>query len=147
MTTEKEVKRRVAFVWLIIASIFVLGSFIAYDDIEDFQAINATLGFVGITSFFGVLYLPGGWSESQGFSESRIRFAVTASLLLLFIAYYSMAVFWFDVKEGGEAKSPLTDGLLETLADLLKIVIPFYFSAEVAREVLLARADAPPTSD
>jgi hypothetical protein len=75
--------------------------------------------------------LPGGFAEKTGFSESRIRLAITSTLFITYIVYWGTIIFWS--KEGLE--NSYNQKLFETLTDLLGLVLPFYFGATAAVQV------------
>ena len=90
-------------------------------------ALVLTLICVAVTTLFGTLCVGGNQADQGSFSESRIRLAIALSILVLYLLFFSMAVFW------------RTDGLnpkmIETLTNLLMVVIPFYFGASAAAQI------------
>lgn len=140
METDKKVVRMVIFVGSIIALIYVIGICLGYYTSLRWQALNIMLGLVAIISFFGILIIPGGWSEGKGFSEGRVRFAITAALVMLYIIYFATVIFWFNVPEARQDELP--KALFNTLADMLKIVLPFYFGATAASEIAKSRRNS-----
>ncbi len=86
-----------------------------------------TLISTALLTLFGTLALPGAQDQSGAFAEQRIRVAVAMSVLALYIVYFSMAVFW---------TTPDTNPkMVETLTNLLMVVIPFYFGASAFTQV------------
>lgn len=96
--------------------------------------LSIMLVFVGATSFFGILMLPGSCSSPGIFDERRIRLAITASLFLVYISYFGTAVFWKDGKMGG-----VEEELFNSVTHLLAIILPFYFGSSVFSEYLKNR--------
>jgi hypothetical protein len=71
----------IVIVGSLVVFIFIGGIFLAYGNITGYRALNVLLGLVSIVTFFGILALPGGWSsERNGFTEGRVRFAITSAL-------------------------------------------------------------------
>ena len=141
MKTENRVVRPVVLVGSLIALIFVAGIILGYYTWLEYQALQMMLGLVAIGSFFGILVIPGGWSEGRGFSTGRVQLALTSALVMLFVVYYATVIFWYGVPEAMEPPE-LPKQMLDTLSDLLKIVVPFYFGATAAEKVLKSRRDA-----
>ena len=76
----------------------------------------------GILTLFGTLSLPGAQNTDGSFKEQRIRLSITMSILVIYFIWWSFALQWSTADE------PLNP-MFETLTDLLKIIIPFYFGA------------------
>lgn len=69
---------------------------------------------VGLITYFGFFMLPGGFAEKSGFSESRIRLAITSTLFITYIVYWGTIIVWS--KEG--LQNSYNQKLFETLTDL-----------------------------
>lgn len=83
--------------------------------------LSLTLAVTGVTTLFGILALPGGLSEDGSYREQRIRFAIAATLLVVYFVLFSNAVLW-----GAESKD-VNKEMMGTLTQLMSIVLPFYF--------------------
>jgi hypothetical protein len=90
-------------------------------------ALVVTLMSVAVITLFGTLAIRGGQDAQGGFTEGRIRLAIAMSLLVLYIVFFSMAVFW--AAEGTNQK------MIETLTNLMMVVMPFYFGASAVAQV------------
>ena len=99
-------------------------------------ALSMMLALVGLISFYGILTLPSEEGQANGVSDSRMRFALTAALVLTYLVYFSIAV-WRS-----EAGKPLPDELLKTLTNLIMIILPFYFGVTGAVEIARARGSS-----
>ena len=135
--------RGILLVGSLVTFVFVGGIWLAYGQLTEWQALSSMLGVVGIMSFFGILALPGGTStQSGGLTIGRVRFAITSALMMLFIAYFSTVIFWFNTPEAQLPSDGINDTMIGLLTDLLKIVIPFYFAATAAETVMISRSNA-----
>jgi len=140
MTSPNRALRPVLQIGVLIAVIFVAGIVLGYYTPLQWKALNAMLGLVAIVSFFGILALPGGWQEGTGFAEGRVRLALTAALVMLYVTYFATSIFWFNTPEAQQ--SELARALFTTLANMLMVVVPFYFGATAATEIAKLRARA-----
>ena len=93
-------------------------------------ALVLTLVFTAVLTLFGTLALPGAQDESGNFREQRIRFSIAITILILYLIYFSMAIFW----QTGTNKD-----LVATLTNLMMVVIPFYFGASAAAQIAKRR--------
>lgn len=134
MQANNQVLKAVKELGLLISVIFIAGILAAYYTKLQWTALNLMLGLVAIIAFFGVLIIPGGWSKGNGFSEGRVRLALASTLVILFVASFATTIFWFNTSEETLGSSDLRTRMVDTLTDLLKIVIPFYFGATAATE-------------
>jgi hypothetical protein len=87
-----------------------------------------TIG-VALITFFGLLELPGGKGPSGAYISARIRFAITVTLLLVCVVYFSTTGYWSP--EGDEKPSEYAKLMVPILERLLIITIAFYFGATV----------------
>jgi hypothetical protein len=87
-----------------------------------------TIG-VGLYTFFSLLSLP--LNKVTSISGEQVRFAITVTLVVVFIVYYGTVGYWSD-EEGLGAYGK---ELMGALSSLLAIVIPFYFGAGAAIEI------------
>lgn len=85
-----------------------------------------TLISAAVLTLFGTLALRGAQDEGGSFSEQRIRFAIALTVLVVYLVYFGMAVFW---TEGTNQK------MVETLTNLMMVVIPFYFGASAVAQI------------
>ena len=85
-----------------------------------------TLISAAVLTLFGTLALRGAQDEGGSFSEQRIRFAIAITVLVVYLVYFGMAVFW---TEGTNQK------MVETLTNLMMVVIPFYFGASAVAQI------------
>ena len=100
----------------------------------DFWAIML-IGSAVIT-FFAFLGLPGNVDENGAFRESRIRLAVTATLIITYLVYFGSVVYLSpEVDEGGKIVNTFAQDLLPTLTNLLMVTISFYFGSTAAIEI------------
>jgi hypothetical protein len=136
MTTSKSsIIKALLIIGISIILVVIIGITIAYSFIGR-QALSVMLFLTALIAYFGILIVPGGWKEGEGFSESRIRLAITSAFLVVYLAYFSTVIFW----SGKEALPPLANKMIETLTDLLSIVLPFYFGVTGAVEILKDRS-------
>jgi hypothetical protein len=89
-----------------------------------------TLVFTAVLTLFGTLALPGAQDEGGSFREPRIRFSIAITILVLYLVYFGMAVWW----DTGTNKE-----MVETLTNLMMVVIPFYFGASAVAQVAQKR--------
>jgi hypothetical protein len=120
------------------------------------QLIDPTFGYglmtvsVGFITFFGILDMPGGKDADGAFTSGRVRFCITITLVLLFVVFFGTTAYWSDSQVDKVGEFPKL--MVTTLGNLLQIVIPFYFGATAAVEILknrddkiaAARGDKPP---
>src|SRR6185503_18261872 len=78
-------------------------------------ALVLTLVITALTTLFGCLALPGSRDPEGNFRESRIRFSIAITVLVLYLVFFGMSVFWTD----GANKD-----MVATLTNLLMVVIP-----------------------
>ena len=78
---------------------------------------------VGLTAFFGVLFLQGD-QRATGLSDAALRHAIGAAFLLGFLALLSIGVF-----HEAWPQSPLGEKLVDQLTTLLGVVVAFYFGS------------------
>jgi hypothetical protein len=142
MKSENIAVRPIILVGALIALIFVVGIGLGYYTKLGWKALNIMLGLIAICSFFGIMAVPGGWSENNGFSDGRVRLALTSTLVMLYVVYFATVIFWFNVPEAKQEEIP--KALFTTLADMLKIIVPFYFGATAATEIAKSRREALP---
>jgi len=127
----------IAIAAAIIATV-VVGLSVAYFVLSDG---NSSLAYgivtiiVGVVTFFGLVSLPGGLSEDGNFDERRVRFAITATLVIVYVVYLGTTSYWNEKEKMSEYGKLMT----QTLTNLLSIVIAFYFGATAAVEVFSRR--------
>jgi hypothetical protein len=80
----------------------------------------------GVLTLFGTLALPGAQDEDGSYREQRIRFSIAITFLVVYLVFFGMAVFW---DTGTNAK------MVETLTNLMMVVMPFYFGASAAAQI------------
>lgn len=83
--------------------------------------LSVTLILSTIICLFGVLALPGGRNDQGGFTEARIRLSVAATLMVAYFVLFSTAVFF------GRGDTSINGEMMNTLTQLMAIVLPFYF--------------------
>ena len=88
-------------------------------------ALVLTIIVTAIVTLFGTLALPGAQDEKGNFLEQRIRFSIATTILVVYLLLFSMAVFW---------DSGINIPMVETLTNLMMVVIPFYFGASAAAQ-------------
>ena len=84
-------------------------------------ALTVTLALGMIVTLFGLLALPGGRSKEGVFREERVRLAIAATLLVVYFTLFSNAVLF------GQEDKNINQQMMETLTQLMTIVLPFYF--------------------
>ena len=89
-------------------------------------ALILTLVVPAIITLFGTLAIEGAKNDDGTFREQRIRLAIAISVLVIYLIYFSMAILWPEDSYNSQ--------LLETLTNLMMVVIPFYFGASAAAE-------------
>jgi hypothetical protein len=87
-----------------------------------------TIG-IGLYTFFSLLNLP--LAEKASIFGERVRFAITVTLVVVFVVFYGIVGYWTPE----EVPSQYSRGLMDSLTQLLGIVIPFYFGAAAAVEI------------
>lgn len=119
---------------VVIATVVIGGYLFAH---ETRMAFSILFVLVVLITYFGFLMLPGGFRKETGFSESRIRLTIASTLTLTYLIYFCTVTFLSEeyATEMGDMK------LLETLTELLKIVLPFYFGAAAASEIIQKRTE------
>jgi hypothetical protein len=113
------------------AGVLLVGLALAYWVFEHDIVLGVILVLIALVTLFGFLGLPGAVGDNGEFRESRIRLAVTASLLVMYLAYFGIVVFLATTGSGSTSE----ERLLPTLTSLLSVVIPFYFGASAAAEI------------
>lgn len=88
--------------------------------------LMVTFVLAGFVTFFGILALPGGKNPDGTFREQRVRFTITASLLICYLVLLTTSVFWRD--------DQFNVTMVDTLTNLMMIVLPFYFGSSAAVE-------------
>jgi hypothetical protein len=88
-------------------------------------ALVLTQILAALLTLFGTLALAGGQDETGSFREERIRFSIAISVLVLYLVFFGMAVFW----DTGTNRA-----MVETLTNLMMVVIPFYFGASAVAQ-------------
>lgn len=104
-------------------------------------ALAVMLALVGLITFFGFLSLPTDGSQVSGLSDSGMRFALTAALVMTYIVYFAAAV-W----RSGTGQAEMSKDLLSTLTNMIMVVLPFYFGVTGAVEIAKVRAAATKSS-
>ena len=83
--------------------------------------LTVTLLLSMVATLFGILALSGARNDDGTFREARIRFAIAATLLVVYFVLFSNAVLW------GTSDKSINDSMMATLTQLMTIVLPFYF--------------------
>ncbi len=109
----------------IIVILVILGLLAAYYEVMK-GAFSMMLILVALVTFFGLLLSPGGLSSDGSLKESRIRFCITATLVVTYVVYFGTTAFW------KEEISELEKEMISTLTTLLAVALPFYFGASAA---------------
>jgi uncharacterized membrane protein len=135
--------RGLTLIGLINIAISAIGLLLAYFVLSD---RNASLAYslititIAVITFFGLLMLPGGVEENGSISESRIRFCITATFVLVYITFFGITTFWDEKEKSSEYMKIL----IPTLTTLLSVVVAFYFGATAAVEAFGKRNDKKP---
>ncbi len=90
-----------------------------------------------IITFFGLLGLPGGITTNGTLVEAKIRFAITGSLVIVYLVYFGSVVY---LHKDAQNEDDLTIGsfastMIPTLSNLLMVVVSFYFGSTAAIEI------------
>lgn len=93
---------------------------------------------VALITFFAFLMAPGSFEKRGQFNESRIRLAITATLLLVYLVYLGIQIFLSG------APTEFHRQMFPSLTTLLSVTIPFYFGASVAAEIGTAQSTEKP---
>ena len=83
-------------------------------------SLSLTMVVTMLVTLFGVLALPGGLSDDGSYREQRIRFAIAATLVAVYFVLFSNAVLWGNSDQ-------INGKMMDTLTQLMTIVLPFYF--------------------
>ncbi|MEJ2094075.1 MAG: hypothetical protein P8X93_02550 [Gammaproteobacteria bacterium] len=84
-------------------------------------ALTITLLLAMIITLFGLLALPGARTDEGVFREERIRFAIAATLLVVYFVLFCNSVLF------GESDENINFKMMDTMTTLMTIVLPFYF--------------------
>lgn len=87
-----------------------------------------TLISAAVLTLFGTLAVPG-QDGSSSFSEQRIRLAVLMAVLVLYLVFFGMVIFV-------TAEGQTNQKMVETLTNLMMVVLPFYFGASAVAQIV-----------
>ncbi len=126
---------------LMLICIAVLGWIIVFNLVAEFyDAANSwSLMLIGasIITFFALLALPGNLATDGTIKESRIRFSIAGSLIVLYLVYFGSVVY-LDYEMTDE-KEKITEtfavNIMPTLSNLLMVTISFYFGSTAAIDI------------
>jgi Ca2+/Na+ antiporter len=97
----------------------------AYESVPTYAwgwvALSITLLLAMVITLFGLLALPGARTDEGTFREERVRFAIAATLLVVYFVLFCNAVLF------GEGDKSINTKMMDTLTTLMTIVLPFYF--------------------
>lgn len=85
------------------------------------------IGLIALLSYHTTLSLDNYSQSSNTLSEGIIRSALTATFIVMYVAYFSFA---------SDSKFKFPDGLTDTLTNLTKIIVGFYFASTIASELI-----------
>ncbi len=94
-------------------------------------ALVVMLALVSLITFFGFLSLPIDGKAVNSLTDSAVRTALTAALVMTYLVYFSTAV-WLSEAEGVDPAR--AENLLSTLTTMIMVVLPFYFGVTGAVE-------------
>jgi hypothetical protein len=116
----------VLILWVV--TLGTLGRVFGYIDLWGIMLIGAAF-----ITFFGFLRMPGSTDSQDNFSESRIRLAVCATVLVVYLVYFGSAVYLNPTvaPDGREIRTYASE-LFPTLTNLLGVTIAFYFGSSAA---------------
>ena len=120
-----------------IALVVISGIASSYVIFRGTQPLSVMLALVAAITYFGTLSIPGGGTKDEAITEGRIRLALASTFVIVYLVYLSTAIFW---TVPGGAEQTLAGPLVETLTDLIKIVLPFYFGVSGAVEIAKSRS-------
>ena len=98
-------------------------------------ALTITLLLAMIITLFGLLALPGARNNEGVFREERIRFAIAATLVVVYFVLFCNSVLF------GEGDKSINPEMMKTLTQLMIIVLPFYFGTSGLVEWAKRRED------
>jgi len=84
-------------------------------------ALTVTLVVAMLITLFGVLALPEGRDDKGVLREERVRLAIAVTLLVVYFVLFSNAVLF------GNNDANINGEMMDTLTQLMTIVLPFYF--------------------
>jgi len=88
-------------------------------------------------AFFAILALPGGIAPDGTIKESRIRFAIAGSLMVVYLVYFGSVAYLDyvakDAQDGATETFAIT--IMPTLSNLLMVTVSFYFGSTAAIEI------------
>lgn len=89
-----------------------------------------------VITFFGMLGLPGSVDKNGSFRESRIRLAITASFIVLYLVFFgSLENIDKTYDANGDEIKTFASDLLPLLNSILMVTISFYFGSTAAIEI------------
>jgi hypothetical protein len=98
-------------------------------------ALSITLLLSMVITLFGLLALPGARNNEGVFREERIRFAIAATLVVVYFVLFCNSVLF------GEGDKSINPEMMKTLTQLMIIVLPFYFGTSGLVEWAKRRED------
>ncbi len=119
----------------------VLGWIIVFKLLGKFYGTTTSWGLMligaAIITFFSILALPGGVEMEGTIKESRIRFAIAGSLVILYLVYFGSVVYLeYEVNHTEEKTvSSFAVGFLRTLSNVLMVTVSFYFGSTAAIDI------------
>ena len=119
----------------ILLDVIIIGGYKLHIETQSKMWFSLLLALVALITYFGLLSLPGGFSKEKGFSESRIRFAITSTLTITYLVYFSTVMFSADTDNS------VNTNLLATLTNLLGVVIAFYFGSTAVSDYLAKKSN------
>ena len=127
--TPNPLTRSLAAIAAFIIAVVVAG-IVATRLFEHSSFLSLMLVLVALVAFFGLLMSPGATNEDGTVREARIRLAIAATLVIVYVVFFGTTVFFRDPK----ATSGFAEKMLETLTTMLTVVLPFYFGASAVAE-------------
>lgn len=97
--------------------------------------LTITLVLAMVITLFGLLSLPGARTNEGVFREERVRFAIAATLMVVYFVLFCNAVLF------GEKDTNINFKMMDTLTQLMTIVLPFYFGTSGLVEWAKRRED------
>jgi hypothetical protein len=144
--SKNPIARGLFFITVAIVLVVIGGIVSSYVVFKGTQPLTVMLAVVAAVTYFGLLAMPGGWTESEGFREGRIRLALASTFVMVYLVYLATVIFWTDEPASGNEGTRqvwlFAETMVGTLTDMIKIVLPFYFGVSGAVEIAKSRAKA-----
>lgn len=106
---------------------FLLMAVILYLGHKEYIAAPLAVGLIALLSYHTTLSLDNYSKPDATLSEGIIRNALTATFIVMYVAYFSFAL---------DPTCIFSEGLAEPLLELTQIIVGFYFASTVASQLI-----------